>query len=192
LSPSRIVESAAVEPFRPDRHGSGPVSLEAQLEEAYRRGHREGRAEGERAAAQQLDAAREELAATVARSLERIAEFERRATEALEGELLALALALAGRIVHQRIADGDPVAERVARDLLSEFHVDVGARLRVNPDDRRRMLAGDAESVPRGVELVEDAGLAPGEVLVEWRDEQIDARFDAVVSQLVAELRGER
>ncbi len=190
MSPGRIIEQVAVEPFRPARRETASCSPEARLEAEYKRGYAEGLAAGRAESEERVEQERQRFAQTVSASLERMGELERRAGEALQSELLALAVEIAGRIVHARIEAGDPVAERVARDLLEEFHVDVGARVHVNPEDRRRILAGDDGQVPRGVELVDDASLGPGEVVVEWRDEQIDARLEAVLEQIVGELRG--
>ena len=190
MSPGRIIEQATFEPFRPARREAVSCSPEERLEEEFRRGYAEGLVAGRAESEERIEQERQRFARSVSAALERIAELERRAGEALQADLLALAVEIAGRVVHARIEAGDPVAERVARDLLEGFHVDVGARVHVNPEDRRRIIAGDGDHAPRGVELVDDAGLGPGEVVIEWRDEQIDARLEAVLEQIVGELRG--
>lgn len=93
---------------------------------------------------------------------------------AAERELVALAVAIAGRIVKAEVALGRPVAEANLRRAIELAAGKRGLVVRAAPADVETLRAS-------GVEAVADGTLAPGGVIVETEEGRIDL---AIATQL--------
>jgi flagellar biosynthesis/type III secretory pathway protein FliH len=158
-------------------------------------GEQAGRAEGERSGhAEAMVAASTslgELQEAWTSSLITWSQHQAADLAAAREDVVALALAIAERVVHRTIACDPDVAVRqtaAALDLLAEARA---VRVSVNAEDRARIdealpelvraLSGDAR-----VQLVDDERVTPGGVIVHSGDGVIDARI-AVQIERIAE-----
>lgn len=170
LVASAEAEAAAV------RAAADQVRAAAVLE-----GRAEGRAEGLEAAAEQVSA-----------RLGQLAEAQATWLACAELDLAELAVEMARRILGQELrADPGAVlanaraALRVAgpaRRLRVRLHPDLVAQLR----ERTPALASQVEG--RALELVADAALIPGDVLVETEAGQVDGRLESRLERFRAAL----
>jgi flagellar assembly protein FliH len=170
-----------------------PVVTEAMLAEERDRlvanGRAVGFAEGE---AKGFAAGRAEVSPAIALLADVTAKMEEVATLApaiLEENIAALAVIVARQIVAREVSlDAELVADLVRR-ALTEFPIDQGVRIRVNPLDLSLLtLAGIAkQSAPitgtRDASWLADARLARGGCLVEGRDRIVDGRVDTALAR---------
>ncbi|RMG43594.1 MAG: hypothetical protein D6718_11975 [Acidobacteria bacterium] len=176
MSPGRVIDNAEVRPYRPPRADAGEAPARddaAELERLREELAREAR----EAAARELEAERERLRARLSESVAKLEALARDLSEELRREVPRLALEIAGRIVRARIEEGDPVAERVVRELLDRPLPGGVRRVRLHPDDMA-VADGAASGSPSAVEFVADPSVGRGGVIVETEEEEVDARIE--------------
>jgi flagellar biosynthesis/type III secretory pathway protein FliH len=163
---------------------AGPT-LEDELDEAYRRGFREGEAQGLERALRELDPSRQ-AAENAANQLSTLRED---LTSRTQESVLALALAVARRVMEQEIqAKPEYVAELVEK-ALGHFPLDQKVRVRINPKDLA-FLTGEAldqmpgEKVSREVRWTPDETVAPGGCIVEGPEHVVDGRLDSALERI--------
>jgi len=133
---------------------------------------------------------REGLAAVDALRAQADAARERAYAEA-EPALRSLALEIAGRVIG-RVVESEPVVVTLAERALQRARHRRRLTLRAHPGDRGAL----AEAMPRlsalapaaELALVDDAGIGRGGVLLETEAGAIDARVEAQLEALAAEL----
>jgi type III secretion protein L len=133
-----------------------------------------------------------EAAATVVRAA---AERDRRLA-ALEGEVVALALDVARKILGRELSDPAAVVDLAAR-ALAEARERREVTLRVSPADapalrRAEGRLGALLARAPGLVMREDPALSPGHVVVETEAGRVDAGFDAQLAALERALREDR
>lgn len=164
---------------------------QAELRAAYQQGLQKGRAEGEAEAMEQL--------ATVLSAVNGAACKVRDAAEpwtrAAGDNVLGLALAVARRIVDREL-DGDAETyARLVRNALDRFPVDQEVRIRLNPSDLALLSrpSGEGEGLEiegvRKVRWIPDAGLKPGDVILEGPERVVDGSVDRALERIYYELK---
>jgi flagellar assembly protein FliH len=153
------------------------LAREPSAREEYARGLAEGEAIGRSASQKELEPVLAELQA-LARALgsaraERIAQ--------VEAELIALAREIAAELLRVQVADDDDAAVRASRACLEAARgADGDMRLRVCPQDLERVRTTAPELqldlVEGRIEIVADASLERGDVVLETDDRCYDAR----------------
>jgi flagellar biosynthesis/type III secretory pathway protein FliH len=182
--PSRRVEREAHDASVRARE----IVASARAEAAVIVGGAEAEAEALRAAAAEAGR-REGLARAAAVQLEVAAARERR-LRAVERELVALAVDIARAVLGRELRDPDAVAD-VAASALASARARRQVTLRVHPSGAAALRAASgrlARLVPRaaGVVIEEDAGLAPGDVIVVTEGGQLDGRIESQLDVLRA------
>jgi flagellar assembly protein FliH len=143
----------------------------------WEEGFATGRAAAEAAAAEMLRAARVER--TRARA-------ERRAAfRALEWDLAALAMEMASRVLQRELETAPEEVVALARRLVQRTEGPV--RLRVHPD-LAPVLWAEQASLPRPVDVVPDAEVDRGGVVLEGEDGVLDASVSGRLSRVAAAL----
>jgi flagellar biosynthesis/type III secretory pathway protein FliH len=168
VSPSRLLEAPLARRFV-------PPEVEG-VEDAVRAGYARGLERGLKDA--QAEAGRQQRAAAgrLAGSLASLHALERQVLGEVRAEVTELALAIASRIVRERIASGDPLAVRIAEEVFTRTGPGLRRRIRLNPEDLAAVTAAAATlAEPGGVELVADPRIERGGLLVESTEEAIDA-----------------
>jgi len=176
--------SASASPPEPE---SQP-DLESVRHAAFEEGREAGRAELPWQEARQL-----ETAIVALESAERAFAAERRDyLRAQRGALVDLAIAIAERILMRELST-DPAAlvalvER-AIDSLPQASRDGGVALHLSPSDHGVLAQGEGDALARlaqdgTVQIVSDAGLAPGDVRVQAGATTLDARRSVLLERV--------
>lgn len=168
-------------------------TLEEEAEEEYRRGYEDGLEEGRREAREELE---EEVASAVDALREAAGEMEielPRWEDAVEDNLCALAVAVARRLVGEKVEGDREVLRRTVREALDRFPPDEPVTLRMHPDDLSliRDASGDPElqlGSGRDVEWRSDEELNRGGCLAEGPEHVVDGRTDRALLRLYKEL----
>ncbi len=192
----RLLSGPDAQPYTPPESAGRPgeeQTPEARVQEAVRAGFSQGLARGRADGAAAYEAERQKLRAETAAALAALADARRKVLEECRGAVLDLALEIAERVVRARIEAGDPVAERIAEEVLAG-QPRAGARtVRVHPDDHHALL----EMAPRlgseaALDVVPDPSVAPGGVVVETSHEIVDARIETAFTSIREALEEER
>jgi len=192
LSEARVVESplvvapasvSALQPATERERKLWRAAREAGRAEGERAGYERGLAEG----LEQAEAGLASAAQAVARAAEALAAERGAALRNARELALAVALAVAKRIVRCEIARGAEVAARAIEAALAEAADATVVRLRVNPGEKSKLeeyLAG--RDLP---ELVADPTIGPGGCVVETDCGSLDATVEAQWALAEAALR---
>jgi flagellar biosynthesis/type III secretory pathway protein FliH len=162
------------------------------LEEVRAQALAEGEARGRAAARKELEPA----LARFEELLESLAQARAQRIAAAEQDLLDIAAELARRILHGELQQGGEGALRMARACLHEAAASEGAlRLHVAPADAELLRAHlpelQLDLAERSLELVVDAGMSPGGVVVESAGRCYEGRPERVLAALAERARGE-
>lgn len=160
----------------------------------------EGRAAGE-AAGRAAEQARLATALTAAeQALDQVREGESRWLDQLDDNVCALAVAIARQVIGRELS-GDPATlTDLLRRALSEFPIDKGVSIRVNPLDLATLatahqadgsVTGTAAVAPnRETRWIADASVIPGGCIVEGRERIIDGRVDTALERVYRRMTG--
>lgn len=167
--------------FKAQAAASAPTQPALDLAELERRREAavaEGRAEGER---QGWEAAREEVAAAIARlgeALEKVEASARAAAKPYASELVELALIVARELVGAEIGrDPAPLVQLIER-CLDDVVGESAITIKLHPADRAALLAARPDLLRPDLRVMEDPTLARGGCLVESARRMVDARLE--------------
>jgi flagellar assembly protein FliH len=165
----------------------------AEVEEAYRSGFDAGRHEG-------LAEGRKALEPTVAAlgsAMRELHEALEPRLGALQEDVLAVALAVARKVVARELRGDVRTYGALVREALSRFPVDQPLRVRLHPTDLAALSrpGQDGEVIDiegeRTVRWIPDPGLVPGDCVVEGPERVVDGKIDRVLERIYHELRDE-
>lgn len=164
------------------RQSANDVDQRAQA--AYAQGHQDGALSAQREAEVQVRAVTERLA----RSIEEITGMRQRLRHEAEEDVVALAIAIARRVLHREITMDPEALLGLAKAALEKIDVRELHRVRMHPQSAP-LLQEHLEKIglPRRVEVFADPGLERGAVILETGRGTLDA---SVESQLVEIERG--
>lgn len=156
------------------RHGA---ELEAARHEAFRKGVEEGRRQG----AAQMEAS----LARLARSIEEIAGLKPRLRAEAERELVAVALAIARRILRRELHVDPDAVLGLAKAALEKASLREVAEIRLHPSHAAPVRSHLARiGAPEAIRVHEDASLEPGAVIVETARGAIDASLETQLDEI--------
>jgi flagellar biosynthesis/type III secretory pathway protein FliH len=171
-SPPRLLHAA--------RETDDAADAEAFQREAFRHGHEEGERAGIEKGAEQY---REAIAA-FGRSALQVATLKTRLRREAEQDLVALAFAIARKILRREVSVDPAAVVGLVRGCLEQYSRAEPASLRVHPDDSA-MLAEFFEQNPAPhLEIVEDAKLSRGGAILETSRGVLDARFEVQLEEI--------
>ncbi len=159
--------------------------------EGYKAGYDKGYAEGLESARHALD---QEVAnvQAIARAL---AQARQQMLESLEGEVVALALAIARKVIGEEAAHNEQVITHMVRRAARQLGQRGPYRIRLNPQDAQRLAERwKAQDILDGAEweLVPDERVAPGGCILESGAAIVDARLETQLELVQKALLGER
>jgi len=161
------------------------VDLQQELAEARRQGVQEGRRQAEAAAAQQLQAQIDQTSEHLAQSLAGVAALRPRLRRQAEAQVVELALQVARKILHRTIAVDEDALTGLVSAALSRIDARELIEIRVAAAHHAAVKSAlDRVGLPGQVQVVSDASLEPGAVLIETGR----GRLDASVSTQLAEI----
>ncbi len=159
--------------------------MEAQTELRCRQAHAQGRQEGEAAAHAQAQAQVADLAGRLARSVEEVTGTRQRMRHESEQEIVALALAIARRVLHRELTIEPEAVLGLLKAALERLDIRELHRIRVHPDTA--LLLGkyiEKIGIPRRVELIGDAALEPGALVLESNSGSLDASVETQLAEI--------
>jgi flagellar assembly protein FliH len=165
---------------------TGPESkASGDIEQRLKLARREGVEEGKAASRQSLAAQVEAMQMKLARSIEELTGSRLRARREAEQDVVALALAVARRILHRELTMAPEALWGLVKAALEKLEAREVHRVRVAPSDAatlRKFI--EQMGLPQRVELVEDASLAPGSVLIDSSRGVLDASVDTQLAEI--------
>ena len=177
----------ADDPVEPEAAG-----IENQAEARVQAAYRQGRAEGEEAAAERLAPALVSLKGV----LQELASLRKRFRAAAEEDTVKLAIAIARRVLHRELATDPDAILGLVMAAFQKLNARETYRLRVSPPDAAVLEQNRARlELPQGLELCPDASLGSGSVFFETARGELDASIDTQLMEIqrgFADLIGRR
>lgn len=156
----------------------------AAFEEGFRQGERAGLASAEERVAP--------LSQRLEKTLRELDSLKRDLYIQTEQDIVRLVLAVAAKIVRREIRLDKDIVETLIRLSLEKASQASSFRVRLNPDDYRRLMSPDAEGqgsrFGSGVVLVEDVGIEMGGCVVETDVGTVDARIGSQLENIAETL----
>ncbi|MDZ4251629.1 MAG: FliH/SctL family protein [Sulfuritalea sp.] len=150
---------------------------EAARQEGYKTGFDSGRVDGLKAGRETAEADGRILAMQLARAISRFDEGVADLERATANEILALALEVSRRVIHQTIAARPQVVLEAVREALTHLPAQHGT-IHLNAEDAALVRSQAGEQLGRaGHRIQEDPQLGRGDVVIETGGTQLDARL---------------
>jgi flagellar assembly protein FliH len=166
---------------------AGAAATAAAEREAFAEGYAQGERAGIDAAARQLDAQRARLEQT----LDELSTLRDRLTRRTERQVVELALAVAGRILHREISLDRELLLVMARLALDRLGDAPAATVRLHPDDEAAVRGGRAAWPGGAIEVAADPSVKPGGCVLQTDVGHVDLGIDAQLGELSAALLGD-
>jgi flagellar assembly protein FliH len=151
------------------------------LEQARKEGFRQGEAAGRNRATAELQPVLEKLA----RSIEELAALRPQLRRDAESDMLRLALAIARRVLRRELAVDPDALRGLALAALEKLNAIEIYRVRVHPSLASQLESLVAASRSRtALEVIADAGSAPGSIVFETARGNMDASIDTQLAEI--------
>jgi len=151
-----------------------------RVQEARLAGQREGEATGRRQAAADL----QPVLAKLMGSIDEIASLRPRIVREAEGDLVILALAIARRILRRELTVDPDSVRGLVRAALDKLAGQEISRVRTHPELEPAMRRTLQQEGRGGIEIVADATLERGAVLVETARGRLDASIETQLGEV--------
>jgi flagellar assembly protein FliH len=161
--------------------GAKTADFEQRVAAAHRRGFEEGQAAGRHSLAGEVEA----LQMKLARSIEELTGLRQRYRREAEQDVVALALAVARRILHRELTMAPEALLGLVKAALDKMEAREVHQVRVSRSDAALVRQFfEQMGPPQRVEVVADANLAPGSVLIESSRGTLDASVDTQLAEI--------
>ncbi|MGH7617132.1 MAG: FliH/SctL family protein [Gemmatimonadaceae bacterium] len=177
-------------PGTPGR-GTGAIPSQVTAEEKARlidEGYARGLADGDARARAAAQAAVTEAVGSLRAIAAELREAGALAPAIMEDNIVALAVLVARQIVGREVSIEKDLVANLVRRALTEFPIDQGVRIRVNPLDLSLLTSAavsDAGAITgnRDASWLADPRVSRGGCLIEGRDRIIDGRVDTALER---------
>jgi flagellar assembly protein FliH len=165
---------------------SGPESqpasaLDQQLQGAYQQGFQDGQG----AARQELEGQHDATAARLARTIEELSGMRQRSRHEAEEDVIALAIAIARRILHRELTVAPEALLGLLKAALEKIEIREVHRVRVCPEDAPLVKSHlDKMGLPQRVELIADPGLERGAAIFDSSRGALDVSVDTQLAEI--------
>jgi len=161
--------------------GPKEADIEPLLAGAHKKGFEEGQAAAKQSAAAQLEAMQMKLA----RSIEELSGSRLRYRREAEQDVVALALAVARRILHRELTVAPEVLLGLVKAALDKMEAREVHQVRISPADAPLVCQFfEQMGLPQRIEVIPDASLGRGGVLVESSRGLLDASVDTQLAEI--------
>jgi flagellar assembly protein FliH len=166
-------------PSGPDSRND--VDIEQRLLDAQQRGFEEGQAAGRQSLTPQMEAMQVKLA----RSIEELTGARPRYRREAEQDVVALALAIARRILHRELTVAPEALLGLVKAALEKLEAREVHQVRVSRQDAPMIKQFfEQMGLPHRVEVVADANLDPGSVILESSCGLLDASVNTQLAEI--------
>ncbi|HTW64584.1 MAG TPA: FliH/SctL family protein [Bryobacteraceae bacterium] len=164
---------------------SAPQKAGAEVEQRVRQAHQQGYEEG-RAASRQAHAAQlEALQMKLARTIEEMAGLRSRYRHEAEQDAVALALAVARRILHRELTVSPDALLGLVKAALEKMDASEVHRVRVSREDAGMVRAFfEKIGLPHRIEVIADPAVAAGGVILESDRGSLDASAGTQLAEI--------
>jgi flagellar assembly protein FliH len=178
---------------RPDNlDGAAPPPAEAarlaQMEKGWQQrvqtAHAAGMREGEAAGRQKASAELQPVLARLARSIEEMGGLRARFRREAEADLIALALAIARRVLRREVAVDPEALHGLVLGALEKLQAQEIRRVKVHPSHAGMVAACLREAGGLAVEVVADPAREPGGVVFETERGNLDASVESQLREI--------
>lgn len=157
------------------------ADLEQHIGAAHKKGFDEGQAAGRQSAAGEVQAMQMKLA----RSIEELTGLRSRYRRQAEQDVVALALAVARRILHRELTMAPEALLGLVKAALDKMEIREVHQVRVSREDAAMVQQFfEQMGAPQRVEVAVDVNLAPGSVLIESSRGMLDASVDTQLAEI--------
>jgi len=157
------------------------ADAEQRVRQAHQQGYEEGLAAGRQDLAGQLEA----MQAKLARTIEEITGLRPRYRHEAEQDVVALALAVARRILHRELTVSPDALLGLVKAALAKMDAREVNHIRVSRQDAPMVLGFfEKMGLPHRIEVIADPGLAPGSVVLESDRGLLDASVDTQLDEI--------
>ncbi len=165
----------------PSTPGSRTGEVEKRVAAARQQGFEEGQAAGRQSLAGPLEAMQLKLA----RSIEELTGSRLRYRREAEQDVVALALAVARRILHRELTVSPEALLGLVKAALDKMEAREVHQVRVSRQDSAMVRQFfEQMGLPQRVEVIADAGLMPGGVTIESGRGSLDASVDTQLAEI--------
>jgi flagellar assembly protein FliH len=163
---------------------SGPRSradAEHEIKAAYSKGVQDGQAAARKETLAQIEA----MNSHMARTIEEFSGMRQRFRHEAEEDVVALALAIARRILHRELTIAPEALLGIVKAALEKIEAREVHRVRIRPEDAlavKQFL--DKMGLPQRVEVVADPGLERGAAILDSGRGALDASVETQLSEI--------
>ena len=154
---------------------------EHEIKAAYQKGLQDGQA----AARKEMMAQMEAMNARLARTIEEFSGMRQRFRHEAEEDVVALALAIARRILHRELTMAPEALLGIVKAALEKMDAREVHRVRIRPEDApavKQFL--EKMGLPQRVEVVADPGLERGAAILDSGRGALDASIETQLSEI--------
>jgi flagellar assembly protein FliH len=166
----------------PIRPAAQPGSaLEQHLQGAYQQGFQDGQG----AVRKELEAELDATAVRLARTIEELSGMRQRFRHEAEEEVIALALAIARRILHRELTVAPEALLGLLKAALQKIEAREVHRVHVRPEDVPLVQQHlDQMGLPQRVELIADPALERGAIILDSSRGALDASVETQLAEI--------
>jgi flagellar assembly protein FliH len=155
--------------------------LEQHLQGAYQQGFQDGQNGARQELGSQIDA----MAVRLAHTIDEISGLKLRLRHEAEGEVIALAIAIARRILHRELTVSPEALLGLLKAALEKIEVREVHRVRVRPEDAPLLQQHlDRMGLPQRVELIPDPGLERGSAILDSSRGALDVSVETQLAEI--------
>lgn len=159
------------------------AQLQQQCEQRVREAHTAGLREGEAAAKTRAVSETQPVLEKLALSIAELTQMRPRLRRQAEGDVIKLSLAIARRVLRREIAIDADAIRGLVFVALEKLQAQESSRVRVHPSHAASIAALLKETDAR-IEVIPDSALAPGGVIFETNQGNLDASVESQLQEI--------
>jgi flagellar assembly protein FliH len=161
--------------------GHAGSALEQHLQGAYQQGFQDGQSAAKQELGGQVDA----MAARLARTIEELSGMRQRLRHEAEEDVIALAMAIARRILHRELTVAPEALVGLLKAALEKIEVQEVHRVRVRPEDAPMVQQHlDQMGLPQRIELIADGSLERGSAILDSSRGALDVSVETQLAEI--------
>lgn len=159
--------------------------MRQQLQREVRSAREEGYREGEKSGAQQASAKLDGVLERAARALAELASLRSRIRRDTEKDLVALAIAIARRVLHRELSTDAEAIQGIVKAALEKLQSRDLTRVRIHPAHEKQVCNYlQHMSGVTNLEIVPDPALEVGGLVIETRRGDLDASVSSQLAEI--------